>query len=179
MVSSSCCSYCYFLLGEVILPLQCGAPSMGDSTLKTVQCGTFPRATALHKLLQQWFSRGYSPSGTVCFSVGSPKGQKSCQQICSCLGFSVHGFPGPARSLLQCRHPMESQLSQNFSGGNSLLLSKIDECSDINCLTLFIFLTKKVKMMNSAPHEAQKSSKNLRESMLKVSSPSQVQVDCQ
>lgn len=63
--------------------------------------------------------------------------------------------------------------------GNRLLQSMIDAPSDINCLTLFILLTKEMQMMNSALHEAQKSSKNLRKSTLKVSSPPQVQVDWQ
>lgn len=101
MVSSSCCSYCYFLLKEVIPLLQCGVPSMGDSPLKTPQCETFLQATILHKLLQQWFSHGCSPSGTVCFSVGSPQGQKSCQQICSCLGLSMdcQGLPEACSSV--------------------------------------------------------------------------------
>lgn len=110
---------------------------------------------------------------------GFPTGSEVLPAHLSCLGFSVHGFPWPARSLLQCGPPMESQLSQDSSRGDRLFWSETDECSDTNCLTLFIFLTKKVKMMNSAPHEAQKSSKNLMKSMLKVSSSSQVQVDCQ
>lgn len=132
---------------------------------------------------------------TNCPSSGSPMGavfqeqsaslwvphrvRSPASKICSCLGFSSHAFPGPVQSLLQCGLPMESQLSQDSSGRNRLFWSVIDECSNINCLTLFIFLTKKVKMTNSAPHEAQKSSKNVRKSMLKVSSPSEVQVDCQ
>lgn len=48
----------------------------------------------------------------------------------------------------------------------------IDAHFDINCLILFILLTKD---MNNALHEVQKSSKNLRTSTLKVSSPLQVQ----
>lgn len=71
--------------------LQRGDPPMGDNPLKTLQCESFTWATILHKLLQQWFSHRYNPSGTVCSNVGSPRGQKSCQQICSCFGFSIHG----------------------------------------------------------------------------------------
>lgn len=48
----------------------------------------------------------------------------------------------------------------------------IDAHFDINCLILFILLTKD---MNNALHEVQKSSNNLRTSTLKVSSPLQVQ----
>lgn len=59
--------------------------------------------------------------------------------------------------------------------GDGPLWSMIDVTSDINCLTLFILLTKEIKMMNSALHEVQKNSKNLRKSTLKVSSPPQVQ----
>lgn len=76
------------------------------------------------------------------------------------------------RSLLQCGLSKESQLSRDSSRGDRLFWRVRDECPDIHCLTFFIFLPKKVKMMNSSPHEAQKSSKNLRKSMLKVSSPS-------
>lgn len=99
VIVSSCCSCCYFLLREVIPLLQCGVPSMGDSPLKNLQREPFPRTTVLPKLLQQWFSHGCSPSGTVCFSVGSPQGQKSCQQICSCLSCSMHGFLGACSSV--------------------------------------------------------------------------------
>lgn len=99
VIVSSCCSCCYFFLREVIPLLQCGVPSMGDSPLKNLQCEPFPHTTVLHKLVQQWFSHGCSPSGTICFSVGSPQGQKSCQQICPCLSFSMHGFPGPCSSV--------------------------------------------------------------------------------
>lgn len=131
MVSSSCCFCCYFLFRDVIPLLQHRVHPMGHSPLKILQHESFPWAPTLHKLLQQLFSHGCSPSGTVCTSVGSPRGKKSCQQICSCLGFSVHGFSGSARSLFQCGPPMESQLSQDSSGGNTLFWSMIDECSDI------------------------------------------------
>lgn len=178
MVSSSCCSYCYFLLKEVIPLLQCGVPSMGDSPLKTPQCETFLQATILHKLLPPavvlpWV-QSFKNSLLQC---GFPTGSEVLPADLLLLGL-VHGLPGPARSLLQCGPPMESELSQDSSRTNRLFWSETDECSDINYLTLFIFLTKKVKMMNSVPHKAQKSSQNLRKSTLKVSNPSQVQVDC-
>ena len=42
-------------------------------------------------------------------SVGPPWGHKSCQQICSSVGSSLHGSAGPARSLLQCGLPTGPQ----------------------------------------------------------------------
>ena len=59
--------------------------------------------------------------------------------------------------------------------GDGLFKSAVDAPSSINCLTLFILLTKETKMMNSALHEVQQSSKTLRKSIAKVSSPLQVQ----
>jgi len=54
-------------------------------------------------------SIGCRPSGTDCSSLGPPWGHKSCQQTCSSLGFSLHGFAGPGRSLLQHGLPTASQ----------------------------------------------------------------------
>jgi len=53
---------------------------------------------------------GCSLSGTGCSSVGPPWGHKLCQQTCSGVGSSLHGFAGPARSLPQRGLPTGSQL---------------------------------------------------------------------
>jgi len=59
-------------------------------------------------------STGCSPSGTGCSSEGPPQDHKPCQQTCSSMGFSLLGFPGPVRSLLQCRLAMGSQLTSGI-----------------------------------------------------------------
>jgi len=48
---------------------------------------------------------GCSSSGMGCSSVGLPWGYKSCQQICSSVGSSLHKSSDPGRSLLLCRGP--------------------------------------------------------------------------
>ena len=63
-------------------------------TLPLLQCGVPPT--------------GCSPSGTDCYSVGPPRGHRSCQQTCSSVGSSLHGATGPARSLIQHRLPTGS-----------------------------------------------------------------------
>jgi len=59
-------------------------------------------------------SKGCSPSGTGCSSVGPPQCYKSCQQTCSGMGSSLQGSTGPARSLLW--HGVPSTGSQLPSG---------------------------------------------------------------
>lgn len=177
MVSSSCCFCCYILFRDVIPLLQRGDPPMGDNPLKTLQCESFTWATILHKLLQQWFSHGYNPSGTVCSNVGSPRGQKSCQQICSCFGFSIHGDGACQEVALVWASHGVTVATGLFWRWQALL--QHGRWMLWYCLTLFNFLTKQAKMVNSAPHEAQKSFRNLMKAMLKVLSASQVQVDWQ
>jgi len=43
-------------------------------------------------------SAGCSPSGTVCSSVGPPRGHKPCQQTCSGMGCSPQVLPGTCSS---------------------------------------------------------------------------------
>jgi len=59
----------------------------------------------------------FSPSGTVCSSVGPTWGHKPCQQTCSGVGSSFHRCAGPGRGLLQHRLLMGSQ----FPSGIHLL----------------------------------------------------------
>jgi len=63
---------------------------------------------------------GCSPAGTDCFGVGPSQGHKSCQQICSSVGFSLHGSTGPAKTLLQCRLSMGSQTPLGISTCSTL-----------------------------------------------------------
>jgi len=76
--------------------LQREVPPMGDSSPRTAPAWVLPA--------------GCSPSGTECSSVGPPRGHKFCQQACSSMGSSLHGFTGLARSLLQHGLAMGSQL---------------------------------------------------------------------
>jgi len=89
---------------------------------------------------------GCSPSGTGYSSVGSPQGHKPCQQTCSCVGSSLHGSPGPGRSLLQCGIPTGSQLPSGIhllwhgvpSTGYRLISAPLWTsmgCSGTTCLT--------------------------------------------
>jgi len=94
------------------------------------------------------FSMGCSPSGMDCSSVGPPESHKPCQQTCFSVGFSLHGFTGPGRSLLQSEVSMGSQPPL---GGSSAVGSSMGcgwrsappwtsmGCSRTACLTI-IFL---------------------------------------
>jgi len=76
---------------------------------KLLQCESFLKAAALHKLPQWVLPAGCSSSGTGCSSVGPPQGHKPSQQTCSGMGSSLHRSRGPGRSLLQRGLPMGSQ----------------------------------------------------------------------
>jgi len=77
-------------------------PLMGDSSPQTSPTGVLPMGCSSSQTAPAWFpSTGCSPSGSGCSSVGPPRGHKSCQQTCSCVGSSLHGSAGPARTLLQ------------------------------------------------------------------------------
>lgn len=176
--------------GQLIMLFLLLLPSQGGHSPASVWSSFYGRQSS--KNSPMWdLPTGYNSSQTApavvlpwvqsfrnsLLQCGFPTGSEVLPANLLLLGL-VHGLPGSARSLLQCGPPMESELSQDSSRTNRFFWSETDECSDINYLTLFIFLTKKVKMMNSVPHKAQKSSQNLRKSTLKVSNPSQVQVDC-
>jgi len=75
---------------------------------KLLQCGSFPRAAALH-CPSVSLSHGVQSFRNRLLQRGSPTGHKPCQQTCSSVGSSLHGAAGPGRSLLQDGLPMGSQ----------------------------------------------------------------------
>jgi len=103
-----------------------------------------------------------SPPGTDCSNVGPPRGHKSCQKICSSVGFSLHRSTGPARSLLQCKLPTGSQLpsgihllhhgfpSTGYSWISAPPWTSMD-CRGTTCLTVVFIVNCKEKLSALVP----------------------------